>query len=167
MKNIINNINKINISKKMGRMYGSGKGISKSSMPYKKVPPRWLTVDPNEVVKQIESLAKKGYKPSQIGVILRDNFAIPQSRLLTGAKILRILKKKGIAPEIPEDLYHLMRRAVAMRKHIEKNNRDKDSKYRLILVESKIHRQVRYYKLTKQIPANWKYDYQTALALVS
>ena len=49
----------------MGRMYGSGKGISKSSMPYKKVPPRWLSVDPNEVVKQIETLAKKGYKPSQ------------------------------------------------------------------------------------------------------
>ena len=82
-------------------------------------------------------------------------------------KILRILKKKGIAPEIPEDLYYLMKKAVAMRKHIEKNKRDKDSKYRLILVESKIHRLVRYYKVTKQIPVNWKYDYQTALALVS
>ena len=151
----------------MGRMYGTGKGISKSSMPYKKVPPRWLTIDPNECVKEIISLAKKGYKPSQIGVILRDNQAIPQSRLLTGSKILRILKKNDLAPEIPEDLYHLMKRAVAMRKHIEKNHRDKDSKYRLILVESKIHRLVRYYKLTKQIPANWKYDYQTALALVS
>jgi small subunit ribosomal protein S13e len=148
-------------------MYGTGKGISKSSMPYKKVPPRWLNIDSSEVVKQIEALAKKGYKPSQIGVILRDNFAIPQSRLLTGAKILRVLKKKGIAPEIPEDLYHLMRKAVSMRKHIEKNHRDKDSKYRLILIESKIHRLVRYFKLTKQLPANWKYDYQTALALVS
>ena len=151
----------------MGRMYGTGKGISKSSMPYKKVPPRWLNIDSSEVVKQIEALAKKGYKPSQIGVILRDNFAIPQSRLLTGAKILRVLKKKGIAPEIPEDLYHLMRKAVSMRKHIEKNHRDKDSKYRLILIESKIHRLVRYFKLTKQLPANWKYDYQTASALVS
>ena len=151
----------------MGRMYGTGKGISKSSMPYKKVPPRWLNIDSSEVVKQIEALAKKGYKPSQSGVILRDNFAIPQSRLLTGAKILRVLKKKGIAPEIPEDLYHLMRKAVSMRKHIEKNHRDKDSKYRLILIESKIHRLVRYFKLTKQLPANWKYDYQTALALVS
>ena len=151
----------------MGRMYGSGKGISKSSIPYKKKPPRWLNVDANEVVKQNEVLAKKGYKPSQIGVILRDNFAIPQSRLITGAKILRILKKKGLAPQIPEDLYHLMKRAVSIRKHIEKNKRDKDSKYRLILVESKIHRLVRYYKLTKQIPSNWRYDYQTALALVS
>ena len=151
----------------MGRMYGTGKGISKSSMPYKKVPPRWLNIDSSEVVKQIEALAKKGYKPSQICFILRDNFEIPQSRLLTGAKILRVLKKKGIAPEIPEDLYHLMRKAVSMRKHIEKNHRDKDSKYRLILIESKIHRLVRYFKLTKQLPANWKYDYQTALALVS
>ena len=151
----------------MGRMYGQGKGISKSSMPYKKVPPRWLSIEPSNVIKQIEQLAKKGYKPSQIGIILRDNYVVPQSRLITGAKILRILKKKGLAPEIPEDLYHLMRKAVAMRKHIEKNNRDKDSKYRLILIESKIHRLVRYFKLTKQIPANWKYDYQTALALVS
>ena len=105
----------------MGRMYGQGKGISKSSMPYKKVPPRWLTIESSDVTKHIETLAKKGFKPSQIGVILRDNYAIPQSRLITGAKILRILKKKGIAPEIPEDLYYLMKKAVAMRKHIEKN----------------------------------------------
>ena len=97
-----------------------------------------------------------GYKPSQIGVILRDNFAIPQSKLITGAKILRLLKKKGLAPAIPEDLYHLMRRAVSVRRHIEKNKSDKGSKYRLILVESKIHRLVRYYKLTKQLPSNWR-----------
>jgi small subunit ribosomal protein S13e len=151
----------------MGRMYGRGKGISKSSIPYKKKAPRWLNIDSGDLVKQMEQLAKKGYKPSQIGVILRDNYAIPQSRLITGAKILRLLKKKGLAPQIPEDLYHLMRRAVSIRKHIEKNKRDRDSKFRLILVESKIHRLVRYYKLTKQLPSTWKYDYQTALALVS
>ncbi len=148
-------------------MYGRGKGISKSSIPYKKKAPRWLSIDSSDLVKQMEQLAKKGYKPSQIGVILRDNYAIPQSRLITGAKILRLLKKKGLAPQIPEDLYHLMRRAVSIRKHIEKNKRDRDSKFRLILVESKIHRLVRYYKLTKQLPSTWKYDYQTALALVS
>jgi small subunit ribosomal protein S13e len=151
----------------MGRMYGRGKGVAKSSIPYKKRPPRWLNIDSSDVIKQIEALAKKGYKPSQIGVILRDNFAIPQSRLITGGKILRILRKKNLAPEIPEDLYSLMKRAVSIRKHIEKNKRDKDSKYRLILVESKIHRLVRYYKLTKNIPSTWRYDYQTALALVS
>lgn len=148
-------------------MYGKGHGISRSSIPYKKVPPRWLTVTTQDVINHIQQLAKKGKKPSEIGVILRDTYAVPQSKLITGQKILRILKKKGEAPEYPEDLYFLMKRAVAIRKHIEKNKRDKDSKYRLILVESKIHRLVRYYKLTKQLPVTWKYDYQTALALVS
>lgn len=60
-----------------------------------------------------------------------------------------------------------MRKAVSIRKHIEKNKRDKDSKYRLILVESKIHRLARYYRIKKQVPSNWKYSYKTALALVS
>ena len=63
----------------MGRMYGQGKGISKSSMPYKKVPPRWLSIDSKEVTNLIETLAKKGFKPSRIGIILRDNYAVPQS----------------------------------------------------------------------------------------
>ena len=39
----------------MGRMYGQGKGISKSSMPYKKVPPRWLPIDSKEVTNLIET----------------------------------------------------------------------------------------------------------------
>ncbi|KAL8239956.1 hypothetical protein R6Q59_016523 [Mikania micrantha] len=43
--------------------------------------------------------------------------------------------KKGLAPEIPEDLYHLIKKAVAIRKHLERNRKDKDSKFRLILVE--------------------------------
>ena len=151
----------------MGRMYGRGKGMSKSSLPYRKVAPKRITVEADEIVTKIAALAKKGFMPSKIGVILRDSFAIPQSHLITGSEILRILKKKGIAPEFPEDLYCLMRKAVQIRKHIEKNNRDRDSKYRLILVESKIHRLARYYKLKKQVPSTWKYSYKTALALVS
>ncbi len=70
------------------------KGIAKSSIPYKKKPLRWLNIDSPDVVRQIESLSKKGYKSSQIDVILRDNFAILQSRLITSGKILRILIKK-------------------------------------------------------------------------
>lgn len=46
----------------------------------------------------------------------------------------------GLAPEIPEDLYMLIKKAVAVRKHLERNKKDKDSKFRLILIESRIHR---------------------------
>jgi small subunit ribosomal protein S13e len=33
-----------------------------------------------------------------------------------------------LAPEIPEDLYFLINKAVAIRKHLERNGKDKDSK---------------------------------------
>lgn len=46
----------------------------------------------------------------------------------------------GLAPEIPEDLYCLIKKAVSVRKHLERNRKDKDSKFRLILIESRIHR---------------------------
>jgi small subunit ribosomal protein S13e len=73
----------------------------------------------------------------------------------------------GLAPEIPEDLYHLIKKAVSVRKHLERNRKDKDSKYRLILIESRIHRLARYYKTTKQLPSVWKYEASSASALVA
>lgn len=86
--------------------------------------------------------------PSQIGVVLRDSHGVTQVNAVTGSKILRILKSQGLAPDIPEDLYHLIKKAVSMRKHLEANRKDRDSKFRLILVESRIHRLARYYKVS-------------------
>ena len=50
-----------------------------------------------------------------------------------------------MAPELPEDCYYLIKKAVTIRKHLERNRKDKDAKFRLILVESRIHRLARYY----------------------
>jgi small subunit ribosomal protein S13e len=105
--------------------------------------------------------------PSQIGVVLRDSAGIPQVRAITGSKILRILKTSGLAPELPEDLYHLIKKALNIRRHLDRNRNDTDSKFRLILVESRIHRLARYYKLKKTLPAVWKYESSTASALVA
>jgi ribosomal protein S15P/S13E len=41
----------------------------------------------------------------------------------------------GLAPAIPEDLYYMIKKAVNVRRHLERNRKDKDSKFRLILVE--------------------------------
>ena len=69
--------------------------------------------------------------------------------------------------EIPEDLYCLIKKAVSVRKHLERNRKDTDSKFRLILIESKIHRLARYYRRSRQLPANWRYESSTASALVA
>merc|ERR1719356_2057172 len=126
-----------------------------------------MKMSSEEVSEQIYKLAKKGLKPSQIGVILRDSHGVAQVRFVTGNKILRILKAKGLAPDLPEDLYCLIKKAVNIRKHLERNRKDKDAKFRLILVESRIHRLARYYKTRKVLPPNWKYESATASALVA
>lgn len=45
--------------------------------------------------------------------------------------------------------------------------KDRDSKFRLILVEARIHRLARYYKSRNVLPTSWKYASATASALVA
>merc|ERR1711862_119633 len=149
----------------MGKMLGSG--ISGYALPFRRKAPAWATMTPANVTEMMVRNAKKGLTPSQIGVLMRDKYGIPQVRFLTGKKVLRILKKRGCAPSIPEDLYHLIKKAVAMRKHMDRNRKDRDCKFRLILSESRIHRLTRYYKKTGQVAPTWKYESGKASALVS
>merc|ERR1712066_873137 len=88
-------------------------------------------------------------------------------KYVTGNKILRVLKSQGIQVDIPEDLYFLIKKAVSVRKHLEKNRKDKHGKFRLILIESRIHRLARYYKTQQVLAPTWKYDSSTASALVA
>jgi len=141
--------------------WSDGRAASCGRYPFR------VKVDETGIKDDILKFAKKGMTPSQIGVLLRDSKGIPQVSAITGQKILRILKSSGVAPELPEDLYCLIKKAVNIRRHLEKNRKDKDSKYRLILVESRIHRLARYYKKKKQLQPNWRYTSSTASALVS
>merc|ERR1712086_332051 len=150
----------------MGRTYGKGKGISKSAIPYRRSVPAWFKLSSDEVKEQICKYAQKGLRQSQIGVILRDSYGVAQVKNVTGTKILRILKTRGLAPSLAEDLYMLIKKALTVREHLEKNRKDKDSKFRLILIESRIHRLARYYKLSKRIAGNWRYESANAAALL-
>ncbi|OAF67590.1 hypothetical protein A3Q56_04689 [Intoshia linei] len=149
----------------MGRMHSNGKGISKRVLPYVKRPPTWNKATPPDVKELVMRLAKMGLAPSQIGVALRDSHAIGSVKRITGSKILRILKMTGLAPKVPEDLHNLMKKAISIRKHMESNRTDSSSKFRLVLVESRIHRLARHYKTKNVLDSNWKYDPQTAVLL--
>uniref|UniRef100_A0A2I3HW54 Small ribosomal subunit protein uS15 n=1 Tax=Nomascus leucogenys TaxID=61853 RepID=A0A2I3HW54_NOMLE len=94
----------------MGHMHTSGKGLSKSALLYRRSVPTWLKLTSDDM--------KDG--------ILRKSHGAAQVRFVTGNKILRILKSKGLAPNLPEDLYHLIKAAVAVQKLLERNRKDKD-----------------------------------------
>ncbi len=112
---------------------------------------------PEEVEELVVSLYRKGYPPSMIGIILRDTYGIPSVRAVTGKKLVRILRERGLAPEIPEDLANLIRRAARVRRHLEEHPKDYHSKRGLQLIESKIHRLVKYYKRIGVLPPDWEY----------
>ncbi len=142
------------------------RGKSHSTRPPTLAPPKWVQYTPEEIELLIVELAKKGYPPSMIGIILRDQYGIPLTKAVLGVKLSKVLSKYGLSPTIPEDLYNLMRRAVNLRRHLEEHPKDTHSRRGLIEIESKIHRLVKYYKRVGKLPPDWKYDPEEAKVLV-
>ena len=70
------------------------------------------------------------------------------------------------APELRADLTSLMRRAVRLGEHLERNTRDVHNRRALQLTESKILRLVRYYRDSGRLDADWKYSLANAKLLV-
>ena len=56
----------------------------------------------------------------------------------------------------------MMRKAVRLGEHLDKNPKDIHNKRALQLTESKIMRLVRYYKDNSVLPTDWKYSLDTA-----
>lgn len=142
-------------------MYTDGKGISGSITPYVREVPAWIEHNIEDLEQKIIAYAKKGLTLSEIGTILRDEYCIGNMKFFSGRKLLMILRKNNMAPATPEDLDALVKKALNIRKHLEKNKKDKDSKYRLILVESRLSRLARYYKTKGMIPPAWCPSYRT------
>ncbi|UNQ72638.1 30S ribosomal protein S15 [Infirmifilum sp. NZ] len=134
------------------------KGRSGSKRPPELKKPDWVDASPEQVEGLVVSLYRKGYPPSMIGLILRDQYGIPLVKAVTGKSILQILRERGLAPEVPEDLMNLIRKAIRIRKHLEEHPKDYHSKRGLQLVESKIHRLAKYYKREGVLPPDWRYE---------
>jgi small subunit ribosomal protein S15 len=111
-----------------------------------------------EVSSLVISLSKEGLSPSEIGLDLRDNHAIPLVKPITGKTITQMLSEGDVKKELPEDLEHLVQKAVGLQKHLKNHNTDHRNIRSLELIEAKIHRLSKYYKRTGRLARNWKYS---------
>ncbi len=143
------------------------KGRSHSTRPASLVAPRWVEYDPEEIEEIIVDLARKGYGPSMIGIILRDQFGIPLVKPILGKSVEQVLEERGIKLRVPEDLFRLMAKAVNLRRHLEEHPKDTHAKKGLLDLESKIRRLVKYYKRVGKLPPDWEYDPEQAKLIVS
>jgi len=146
-------------------MYSRKKGKSGSKKPMEKIAP-WVKYSGKEIEELVAKLANQGMESAKIGIVLRDKYGIPSSRLQTGKKVSGVMKEKNVYTKLPEDLLNLLKRSVNLHDHLAKNKKDYTSKRGLELTESKIRRLANYYKSKKVLPPKWKYNAQEARLLV-
>ncbi|MCP3683445.1 MAG: 30S ribosomal protein S15 [bacterium] len=142
----------------MARMYSRKKGKAGSKRPIKKAKASWVSYKAKEVELLVMKIAKDGKTPSQIGMILRDSYGIPDIVSITKKSISKILKEKEMLPNVPEDLMAVIKRAILIKKHLEANHKDVPAKRGLEITESKIRKLTKYYKRTGKLDESWKYD---------
>jgi small subunit ribosomal protein S15 len=138
------------------------KGRSHSTRPVSRRPPSWCKYQPEEVEAFIIKLAKEGHSLSKIGTILRDQYAIPLVKPITGKSISDTLEAAGMAPSMPEDLTNLIKKAQGLAVHMDKNKKDLHNKRSMQVIEARIHKLSRYYKREGVLPKNWKYKAKVA-----
>ncbi len=150
----------------MARMHSRKHGKSTSTKPLKLKKHTWIRYNQKEVEHFISKLAKEGKSASEIGVILRDTYGIPSSKIIIKKGISKFLEENNLKKGLPEDLTNLIKKQIKIMKHIETNKKDQPSKRGLILTESKIKRLTKYYKKKNVLPQTWTYDPKKAKLLI-
>ena len=150
----------------MARIYSRKKGKASSHKPPIKIMPRWLAYNKKQVEELVGTLAKQNHTSAMIGLILRDQYGIPDVRTILGKSITTIMKENKTYPEFPEDLMTLFRRAVDIKAHLERNKRDHHSKKGLQNTESKIRRLLKYYSQKNMVPKDFQYDIEKVKLII-
>ena len=141
----------------MGRMHTHRHGKSHSIRPATLRAPSWITIGPKEIEALIVKYTKDGFTPSQIGIKLRDQHAIPLVKPIMKKSMGQILEENDLKSEMPEDLGNIVNKAVGLQKHLKANKGDNRNVRSLELIEAKVHRLSVYYKRIGRIPKTWKY----------
>ncbi len=141
----------------MGRLHTHNHGKSHSTRPIELKKPSWINQTPKEIEEIITKYGKEGLSPSQIGIKLRDQHAIPLAKPIINKGITQVLDENNLKSDLPEDLGSIVNKAVGLQKHLKTNKSDRRNVRSLELIEAKVHRLSVYYKKIGRIPKNWKY----------
>lgn len=150
----------------MARLHSKKKGKSGTKRPKSNTEAEWTSMKKKEVQETILKLAREGVTPVRIGLILRDQHSVPNLNAVLGMPLTHFLAKEGVKSEYPEDLLNLIKKAVRMSNHAKGSKNDVSNNVKLVHVESKIQRLVKYYSAKGRLPQGWKYERDKAALLV-
>jgi len=147
-------------------MHARRRGRSGSRRPLITENPEWVPLSKEEIENIVVKMGQDGVPAARIGLVLRDQHAVPDVKLATGRTVADILAANQLKPALPDDLVALMRRAIRLQTHLNENNKDLANKRSMQMIESKIRRIVKYYKREGVLPAEWQYSIQNAELLI-
>lgn len=142
----------------MARMHSRKRGKSSSHKIYDTGRHEWITQSDDEISDLVVQMKSEGLSKAEIGVKLRDQYAIPSTKSIVGKKISVMLKEKGQGEGIPEDLQNLINKYKNVSKHIALNKNDTSNNRARTLIMIKILRLVRYYRQADRLPEKWSLD---------
>ncbi|MDE1861133.1 MAG: 30S ribosomal protein S15 [Candidatus Micrarchaeota archaeon] len=150
----------------MARMHTRKIGKSKSRKPPVEEAVLPHGVKQEDIVKAIVEYSKQGMHQAQIGQRLKEQHSVPYIKHMFNKRLTAILDENGFKHDIPQDLMDLLKKAVTLRKHLERNHGDMHNKLSLQRTEMKIWRLSNYYKGTGKLPGDWKYDPQKVALII-
>lgn len=107
--------------------------------------PTWVKMKEPELKSLILELSEK-HAPSQVGIVLRDQYAIPTTKIF-GKKLKQYYKELGI--ERNEDLENAEKKVEKMTEHLKHNVTDRNSKHKFQKAQAKVNKIRRYYGIVK------------------
>src|SRR3989344_9423725 len=102
--------------------------------------PEWVEYKPRQIEQLIVQMANAGHTSSEIGLLLRDQYGIPNVEIIAKRGILKILQENNLAPKMPEDLLSLIKKALKLHKHMLAHKKDTAAKHGYVLTVSKIRK---------------------------
>ena len=106
--------------------------------------PTWVKMKEPELKQTIVELSKK-YAPSQIGMVLRDQYGIPTTRIY-GKKLKEYLVEEGI--EVNEDLENAEKKVENMKEHLKNNVTDRKAKHKLQRAQARLNITRKYFGIS-------------------
>lgn len=106
--------------------------------------PTWVKMKEPELKKVILELSEK-YAPSQIGIVLRDQYGIPSTKVF-GKKLKAYLKELGI--EQNEDLENADKKVTKLKEHLKGNITDRSAKHKLQHAQSRLNIIKKYFGIS-------------------
>ena len=106
--------------------------------------PTWVKMKEPELKKLILELSEKN-SPSKIGLILRDQYGIPTTKVF-GKKLKAYMKELGI--EKNEDLESAEKKVDKMKEHLKSNITDRNAKHKLQGAQSRLNIVRKYFGIS-------------------